>query len=268
MNELAPAEDNQSKRPDAMPSIATVPGAAFYRRHVYDIRFISGEGIILSKLEQLSNAMIKVLAPDPERREVLAPVIAQVDEAKTLRDQNWDTMVEVAICRYVENYLVYLSELLGLLFRSNPEKLITRETVPIEDVLRHQTREKFVEWLADKRVNDLSYKGFQDIQTYFKERVEIEIVADVKFRHRLVKAIATRNLMVHRRGTIDDRYLSILKAEGFDESKLLLGQPINDLDHAEVMDSVLAGVKEVEQRAIGPYGLTVQPIDLQAWFDG
>src|SRR5271157_4510607 len=53
--------------------------------------------------------------------------------------RNEALICEMAVCRVVDNYLTYVSDLLGLIFSARPETLKSSEEVTLEFVLTHRT---------------------------------------------------------------------------------------------------------------------------------
>jgi hypothetical protein len=136
----------------------------------------------------------------------------------------------------------------------------------LDDILIHSTLEEFIEWQADEKVNQLSYKGFGEIAEYFARRFGLELVEDAELRRQLIRAIATRNLQVHRRGRVDSRFVKTLAAESFDVADLVVGDELPRVDHFAVMSTILASVRDIEPRAISKFRLSTVPVNAEAWW--
>ena len=164
-----------------------------------------------------------------------------VDELK----QNRQFLLEVVLTRHVENYLNYLSELLSEIFQQRPETLRSSDKVEMAEVLRHDTLESFVRAAAERKVESLSYASFESLNEFFEDRLGLmlfpaAVVPDV------VEATETRNISVHNRCRINDRFC---KRTGTDRS--LMGQK-KDL-YITYLDSfvplVFASVKTLDGKA-------------------
>lgn len=238
----------------------------FYRQHLHDLHFISSETMLVEQLEKLTRTVARAVLPDREPREAFPTLFAAVDQARKVNKHNWPTRQQVAVARYVDNFLVYVSDLIGLLFRARPEALRSQEQVKLDDILMHPTIEDLIEWLADEKVNELSYKGFGEIAEYFARRFGLELVEDTELRRQLIRAIATRNLLVHRRGRVDSRFVKTLTAESFDVADLVVGEELPRVDHFAVVSTTLPSVKDIEPRVISKFKLPTVAVTGEAWW--
>lgn len=126
-------------------------------------------------------------------------------------------LMEAFLTRYVDNYLAYVSGLLFEIYTQRPETLKTQEKIEIEFVLSHGTMSELVQGIAERRVAAVSYRSFEDLVDYFAEAFKLELVEPALLPV-VVEAIETRNLSVHNRCVINDRYLKRTK-----QSLTLLG---------------------------------------------
>jgi hypothetical protein len=62
-------------------------------------------------------------------------------------------MTEMALCRAVDSYLVYLTEFLSLIFRASPESLRSGEEVRLDFVLAHSSRAGLIKAIIDRKIN-------------------------------------------------------------------------------------------------------------------
>ena len=65
--------------------------------------------------------------------------------------------------RHVENFLNYLSSLLNEIFIQRPEILKSSEKIDLEIVLGHSSIEDLVQTIAERKVENLSYKSLIDL---------------------------------------------------------------------------------------------------------
>ena len=129
--------------------------------------------------------------------------IRMLDELK----KNRLILIHMLHARMTDNYLTYLTSILGEAFRCRPETLRSSETIKYEEILKFQTIEDLVESLAEKKVHELSYKPVIELSTFFQERLGIRLVPPERDKD-LIKAVATRNVIVHNRGVINKIYCS------------------------------------------------------------
>ncbi len=115
--------------------------------------------------------------------------------------------LEITVVRHIENYLNYLSELLYEIFTGRPETLRSSDKVEISRVLAHASIQDFVRAAAERKVDSLSYSSFSELAEFFQDRFGLTIISS-NYESVIVEAIETRNISVHNRCLINDRYCS------------------------------------------------------------
>lgn len=115
--------------------------------------------------------------------------------------------LEILLVRHVENYLNFLSSLLRVIFVSRPEVLRSAEKIDLETVFRHSSIDDLVRTVAERKVESLSYSSFGDLATYFEEKFHIDLVQSDDLRT-VVEAIETRNISVHNRCVVNQRFVT------------------------------------------------------------
>ncbi len=68
---------------------------------------------------------------------------------------------EMAVCRVVDNYLIYVSDLLALIFSARPETLKSSEVVTLEFVLTNRTTPQLINAIVRRKVDRLLFKSAQ-----------------------------------------------------------------------------------------------------------
>jgi hypothetical protein len=144
---------------------------------------------------------------DEERERLVREWDARQGPLKTL-EAHRQVFCEIFLVRHVENFLSYLSSLLFAVFTTRPETLRSGEQIDIDKVLRHDSLDTLVREIARRKVQELSYSSFADLSQYFKQRFGLAITPAKDF-DTLVTAIETRNISVHNRCIINDRYIRI-----------------------------------------------------------
>jgi hypothetical protein len=117
---------------------------------------------------------------------------------------------ELAFCRIVDNYLLYVSELLALIFKTKPDALKSDEKVSIEMILGHATIEDLIEGLTERRVLSLSLKSVFALNNYLTRRLSFRLAENDVELQTLVEIVENRNLYVHNRGVVNRHYLNRL----------------------------------------------------------
>jgi hypothetical protein len=115
-------------------------------------------------------------------------------------------LMEVILARHVDNFLAFLSALLAEVFVARPETLKSGEKVEIEWVLGHGSMSSLVDGLAERKVDALAYKSFDDLREFVRERFDLSICADAD-NPDFIRAIEARNLSVHNRAIINRRFV-------------------------------------------------------------
>jgi hypothetical protein len=108
-------------------------------------------------------------------------------------------LLQTMLCRAVDNYLSYISDLLTIVFKSKPETLRSNEQVKCEDILQYTTIEEIIGFLAEQKVHDLSYKGMRSLAEYVKNRLGFMLCEQGAVFDRIVFLIELRNLISHNR---------------------------------------------------------------------
>jgi len=112
-------------------------------------------------------------------------------------------VMEMLLVRATDNLLTYIAELLALVFTTRPETLRSNETVRLEEILQHSTMEDLVQYLAERRVERLSYQGMKDLQKDLADRLGFEMFLSDESLSRAIRIIEVRNLIVHNRGIVN-----------------------------------------------------------------
>ena len=158
------------------------------------------------------------------------------------------------LVRHVENYLNFLSSLLKVVFIARPEVLRSSEKIDLETVFRHSSIDDLVKTVAERKVDSLSYASFGDLADYFTEKFHITLVSD-KDLQSVVEAIETRNISVHNRCIVNQRYLSRTGRKNLNLGEIRsLG--IEDLEQiAVVLTQSAISVDKDARRSLGLKGV-------------
>jgi hypothetical protein len=186
------------------------------------------------------------------------------DSFRVAFEQANRTFIEVLFSRSIDNFLTYLSDLLGEIFIQQPALLRSQEQVVMQDVLAHQSLDEFIRWAADRKVTSLSYSGIGEISDYFQRRAGLMLVQNQDHWPQLVDSVAIRNLLVHNRGIVDQRFLA-----GTKKSRAMVGTPL-ELDQArafELLDQVYAVALDLDRRAVNKFRLPTVPTDHRSWWN-
>ncbi len=116
-------------------------------------------------------------------------------------------LLEMVFCRIIDNFEVYLSDAVREVMNAQPNMLRSNEQVRVDYVLQFTTMDELLTNLIEKKVNELAYLGFEKLEGWFKERMGMAIATSKSERETIVELIETRNLVVHNRAKVNDKYL-------------------------------------------------------------
>ena len=118
---------------------------------------------------------------------------------------------EMLYIRAVDNYQTYLADLLGLVFRNNPETLRTEATERLDFILAHESMDDLIDSLAEKRVRTLTYRSIEDLADDLRSRYSFELFETPAQQRKVELIIANRNAFVHNRAIANSVYLTVAK---------------------------------------------------------
>ena len=126
-----------------------------------------------------------------------------IDELKRHRQ----LLLEVVLVRHVEAFLNYLANLMFEIFTQRPETLRSADKVEVSRILQHATIKEVVHELARRKVDGLAYSSFSDLVAFFDERFGLYVVTAEEL-DTVREAIETRNISVHNRCIINERFIA------------------------------------------------------------
>ena len=159
-------------------------------------------------------------------------------------------MTEMTLCRAVDSYLTYLTELLCMIFRASPDSLRSSEEVKLDFVLAHSTRAGLIKAITDRKVNQLSYHGMRDLARFLSRRLGFELFQDHKSLERAVLLVEIRNLIVHARGIVNDTFIQRVAKPPTPRGRQIR-LSINDV--REYVEFLNDSVADIEGRAHGKF---------------
>lgn len=160
---------------------------------------------------------------------------------------------ELMLCRGVDAYLNYISELLALIFRTRPETMKSGEMVRIDSVLEHTSMQDLIAALAARKVHDLSYQGMENLASYLDSKMGFNLFGDASGLRNAVSVVEARNLIVHNRGIVNEVFVSRVHDHGTKLGDRLRISPVKDIGFLE------RAVYEADARAAAKFRLP-QPI--------
>lgn len=129
-------------------------------------------------------------------------------------------LLQTILCRLVDNFTTYLSEIVRESLASKPEMLKSKEKLEVEYVLKFESKEDLIQDLVDQKVASLSYRGFSDLYKWMTDRLGIEPNLDREIQSDIIELLETRNAIVHNRGCVGAKYLRQVENSRFELGKL------------------------------------------------
>lgn len=127
------------------------------------------------------------------------------DDAYKNFNKHRQFLFEVMLSRHVDNYLCFLSSILKECFLAKPEIMRSSKQISLKKVLNHSSMQSLVQSIAEEMVQGHFYESFIDLAETFHKYFNIKI-ADVSQTELIIEAIETRNISIHNRCVIDDKY--------------------------------------------------------------
>ena len=150
------------------------------------------------------NEMLPSSSTDPEKdKEKNRRVAEEGSGILEEFDQFVPLAQQVVLWRAVDNFLTYNAQILALVFRTHPATLKSKETERLDQILQYTSMNELIAALADKRVNELSYKGIHDLERYLSEKIGFDLFSDEETRGNIWFLVEARNLVVHNRGIVN-----------------------------------------------------------------
>jgi len=169
--------------------------------------------------------------------------------------------LEMFLARTVDNFQCYIVDLVREVLHLKPEILTNSQpSISMETLLNFSSKEEVVHHVIEKKVNSLAYQGFNELQDWCTER-GIPIIPPAGKQYDLAEIIATRNIIVHNRGLVDEKYLKVvtnpsfklgecrsLESTDFYDVSLVMGDCVRATDLAAVRKFKIPVVSCKEQR--------------------
>jgi len=122
------------------------------------------------------------------------------------------------------NFFSYVSEVLQTVLANRPEILRSSEKLTTEEVLQFSEVKDIVSYIADRKVNELSYGGLRGVETYLKERLGLDLFDSDHERVLLTILTELRNIYTHNRGVVNRLFLKRVGQTPIQGYEFVLGE--------------------------------------------
>jgi hypothetical protein len=159
---------------------------------------------------------------------------------------------EIHLCRAVDTFSKYLTEVLLLTFLKKPETLKTSDTVKIVDVLNWGSSEEIVRKLAERKVDSLNYESFDDLLGYLRTKLGLEVDVKDEVLQLVREGIEVRNIIVHCSRVVSSTFLRRTQRRDMAEGDLF---PL-DMDYViKVGDANFALAQALDRAFVAQFDL-------------
>lgn len=260
--------DNCGEKHALPPDLMTQPCTLFFQQHMRLDRFhdyvVSVAADLDDRARQHASVFVQLrealpddveLHPTPSMERMATDGVGAVKALARFSD----LLLEMMISRAIDNFLTYISEMLGLLFKTRPETLRSGETVRLDMVLKHATMEDLISDLTDRKVNELSYQGMRDLSAYL-EHLGFRLFTTTEDMERAIRLIELRNIIVHNRRIVNSLFLGRVS-----QSPCQLGERyrLDSLSVHSDIEFLARSAADIDERASAKFGLP-QPFDHMA----
>lgn len=155
----------------------------------------------------------------------------------------------------VTSFQRYFSSVIQEAVRKRPTVLSSSQTIKAEDVFKFSKHRDLVAFMIDRKVNDLSYGGLNDMEKYFDDHLGVKMFSDDKQRKLLRFFVEVRNINVHNGGVTNDLFASRVKTvENFPYKK---GEAIHlDLTKIEALaDNAMRVIQNIDSLVAEKFSL-------------
>lgn len=218
--------------------------------------FVWGLLVKADKLNELARKMRGVLGAEEKEAQSFIDSIKEKFHHLDSFYAHEEFYCQLIYCSTVDAYVIYLQDVLLEIALAKPEILRSQEKVTIDDVLEHDTYDGLVDFLARRKVNDLSNSGLKGLFSFFSEKLGIACLSNTDECSRDVAVLyEARNCVVHEGGVISEKFVR-LNPDYSDD----LGKRIKfDLGFMDAtLRCLLASVKKVDELVIKKFGLVTK----------
>lgn len=216
-------------------------------------RELAVEGVAPVDPETIARIVIELHTRDLGGPESVNYLLRQLDSQSTFR-----VLVEISFCSLYNAYLTYIGDLLGIVFRVRPKTMRLNAQVSYKDVLSFDSMEDLTHYLAEKRVYGLSRSDIGSLNNEIDKTIGLKLFESEEMAHSMGEIAAIRNLLVHRGGIIDRRFLKQIGIA--DESQLGRRYEFEPFRLAEAMQKMADSVCDIDDRSVQKFGLPVRSL--------
>jgi hypothetical protein len=169
-------------------------------------------------------------------------------------------LLQLFLGRAVDNFQTYIVSMIREILRKRPEILSnSRFELEVRSILGHGSIDSLVDELIERKVDSLSYGGFEDLKRWC-EKQGILLAAPAEIADQVIELIATRNLIAHNRGRVDQKYFEVVKAARFALGEVRVLSVREIFGALSMLNRI---VHETDQSTASGFGLESVTVDIE-----
>lgn len=211
----------------AKPELSTKSGVMYFDSTIRDVDFfffiidtvLIGDYIPYhaKKTLELADGLIveSEMAKSPEELMQTKPG----NRLKKLR-QHSQEFIEMIYSRQVDNFQTYIVNLVREILKVKPNILHNNHpSISIAQLLEVESKDALISEVIESKVSSLANKGFENIEEWCIAS-GIPLTVDRDLKGKLKEFIATRNIIVHNRCIVDEKYLRVVPYSKYEKGSL------------------------------------------------
>lgn len=245
--------------PETTTKLPSIPCTNAYMEYIEHEVALAGFRAFLSKLivavdgEKVKKAVDMIVRSQTEFVSLYDFVQTDLNSVGTEMQTFRNCFLQMILCNSVDSYLVYLTELLALIFETRPEMLKSKQSITVEFVVEHLETNDVIPALVEQRVMELSYKGISDLCAYRESKLGFPLFPDQDKMHQAVRFVDIRNTIVHNRGKVSGHLV-----QRHPEFKNHLGKVLvlTEEEVPGITNFLLDSAEDIDKRAICAFSIT------------
>ena len=114
---------------------------------------------------------------------------------------------QMSFSRSIDNFVTYFKDILAEIVMICPNVMKSKEKERLDFILNFESIEELQKAISEKKIEELFYKGINDIEKYFKDRLNLILFKSEDDKMGINYLIKQRNLIVHNRGKISKEFV-------------------------------------------------------------
>lgn len=251
------AEKQCNHEAHKLPGPLTAAGRTFFRAFEADYQFfhfIIDLALRADYVKHIAEEALDERKPAKRLTKISPSELAEQNPGpatKFLRKQRL-ALLQMYHCRVVDNFTTYLADIIREALAARPEMLRSGEQIRLDYALSFGSIQDLREDLIDRKVGDLGYLGFASLCDWIRDHMGLKLVEDDDTMAAIIEILETRNVIVHNRGVVGEKYLRTVSTPKFKEGEV---RRIEVDDYASCCHMIAGCVKKIDAAMAAKYGL-------------